>query len=247
MKKLALISDLIFTFLVSFLFSFCIFRYLGIVFLPSVVLSLVCGTLCALSLGAFLNARRKQFFLKKSDETKKQKLLLHLALSSPRENADFFAPFLAAKARKRDCSILESEDTAYFLHFTLSPLLPDELTPFYRYPTDKNKALLCCAISAEAKTLCERFDIQVKTADELFIILKQSNALPTAFLGEETSKKKAKRHFKLWFSKANAKRFLVSAALILFASLLTPFSFYYLLFGAILLLVSVFVRIFGYE
>ena len=247
MKKLALISDLIFTFLVSFLFSFCIFRYLGTVFFPALLLSLVCAGLCTLSLGAFLNARRKQFFLKKSDEAKKQKLLLHLALSSPQENAEFFSKFLSASPCKGDFRIVESEDTAYYLLFTLSPVLPDQLVSFYRHPTQKAKALLCCAISAEAKTLCERFDIQVKSGEELYLALKQANALPTAFLGEETSKKKVKRHFKLWFSKANAKRFLVSAGLIVFASLLTPFSFYYLLFGAILLLVSIFVRIFGYE
>ena len=246
MKKLALISDLIFTFFVSFLLSFCIFRYLGILFFPAILLSGICALLCALSLGAFLNARRKQFFLKKSDETQKQKLLLHLALSTPQENAAFFENFLNAHAHKRNPTRLDSEEKTYLLRFTLSPVAPDDITSFYRLKS-KPKTLLCCSVNAEACTLCERFDIEILTADELYVALKKANALPVAYLGEETTKKKAKRHFKLWFSKANSKRFLVSAALIVFASLLTPFSYYYLVFGAILLLCAVFVRIFGYE
>ena len=111
MKKLAFISDLIFTFLVSFLFTACFFRYLRLTLLPAVALSVVCAALTTCAIAALLHARRKKFLLKKSDAERKDKLLLHLALSTDEEVTDFFFHYLTKTANPRADTADNQPDT----------------------------------------------------------------------------------------------------------------------------------------
>ena len=90
MKKIAFISDLLFTFFLTFIVSVVLFRRLRVSLLPSVLLAIVCGILTALSYGAFRYSKRKHEFLKMSEERKKEKLLLHLALSDGDHIVEFF-------------------------------------------------------------------------------------------------------------------------------------------------------------
>ena len=270
MKKLAFISDLIFTFFVSFLFTACFFRYLQLRLFPALALSIVCGTLTTCAVAAFLHARRKKFFLKKADTERKEKLLLHLALSTADEVTDFFLRYFgqtaertpSSTATERTQSSIDTEcttaptrhaprqistaDDYYFLQFTIAPVNSDDVAKIFRIQTEKQKTLLCAAITDQAATLCTQLNIRYRTGDEVYAALKQANALPETFLGNENAPKR-KRRFKLWFSKANARRFLSSAAMVLLVAYLTPFFYYYLIFGVALLLTAVFVRIFGYE
>ena len=135
----------------------------------------------------------------------------------------------------------------YFLKFTIAPVSADDIASLSRLKTNKSKILLCLQIDEQAKNLCKQLHIQIKTAEEVFILVKSHNSLPENYLGEEQPLNKRERRLKLCFSKSNSRRFLVSGALILIASLLTPFSYYYLLFGSALFLAAIFIRIFGYE
>ncbi|MBR2023796.1 MAG: hypothetical protein IJ996_04710, partial [Clostridia bacterium] len=90
MKKTAFISDILFTLLLSFLLSVVLFRLIGVRFFPALLLGAVCASLTALGVGAYLIHRRKRYFLKRSDETKKNKLLTHLALLSGERKTQFF-------------------------------------------------------------------------------------------------------------------------------------------------------------
>ena len=78
-------------------------------------------------------------------------------------------------------------------------------------------------------------------------MLKDNDGLPERYFGEENPLEKRKRRFELWFSRKNAKPFLTAAALTLFTALVSPFPYYYLICGGILLLASVLIRIFGYR
>ena len=80
----------------------------------------------------------------------------------------------------------------------------------------------------------------------MYAFLKKRDALPQVFLGEEAEPKR-KRRFRLWFSKSNARRFLFAAVIMLVSALVNPFPYYYILFGGILLLSALCLRIFGYE
>ena len=249
MKKSAFYSDLIFTFFITALFTLCLFRYLGISLWLSFLLATVCGVLAAMGVGALLQSKRNRLFLKKSDETQKQKLLTHLALSSDEEKTSFFQTALSKSERvKRFGKLrLHAESGFYFLKFRFSPVTSDEIASLSRLKTGKEKILLCNEIEAEAAQLCQQLKIRLKTGDEVYAMLKTADALPEQYLGETTPQNKRQRRLRACFAKSNSKRFLIGGALVLSTSLLTPFPYYYLLLGSLLLLTAVFIRIFGYS
>lgn len=249
MKKIAYYSDLIFTFCLSGIFTLTFFRYLALPLPLALGLALLCGGLTAAAVGALLAAKRKNLYLKKSDETQKQKLLLHLALLSDEEKTEFFTRVLstADEPAKRFGKLrIFTQTEFYFLKFSLSPLVADEIPNLARLKTGKKKILLCSQIEENALALCRRLNIEVKTGEWVYTKLKAQNDLPERFLGEENAQA-AKNRRKVWFSKRNAKPFLLGGGMILLLSRLTPFYYYYLLLGCLLLFTALFVRIFGYS
>ncbi len=247
MKKFAFISDLLFTLLVSGIFTLVWFRYLDVALPLALFLSALCGCLFTLAVGVFLAHRRKNLYLKKSDEALKQKLLLHLALLSDEEKTDYFVAALSTRENplhRFGKLRLFTATEFYFLKLSLTPLTLDEIPNLARLKTGKKKILVCGQIEDTALALCHRLDIEVKTGEWIFKELKNRGALPQSYLGDEPATK-PKRHLKLWFARSNAKRFLVSGSLVLLLARLTPYSLYYLLFGCALLTTAVFIRIFG--
>lgn len=249
MKKFAFFSDLLFSFFVSFLFTIFLFRYLGVSLLPAFLLACLCGILTTAAIGAIMQVKRKNVYLKKSDETQKEKLLLHLALLSDEGKTQFFQRALTTEevtASRFGRLRLFTKTEFYFLKFSLAPVCADEIATLSRLKTGKKKVLLCAQIEENAFSLCNRLGIEVKTGESVYKLLKERNQLPEVYLGEESAKQ-PKRRVKLWFAKTNAKRFLISGGMVLLLSRITPFYYYYLLLGCLLLLAAVFVRIFGYE
>ena len=249
MKKSAFFSDIFFSFFCSFLFSVCLFRYLKLPLFLSFALAILCGGLLAAAVAAYLQSKRNRLFLKKSDETKKEKLLLHLALLSDEKQTAFFKDAIPSEEPLQRFGRLRlyTKCKFYFLHFRLTPVNADDVAKYARLKTGKEKILLCSSIEPNTLELCKKLNIQVKTGEEVYLLLKTNGKLPERFLGEEESATKQKRRLKLWLSKRNGKAFCISGAMLLFTSFLTPFPYYYLLFGGGLLLLSALVRIFGYE
>ena len=245
MKKSAFISDIIFAFFTLFLCTLVLFRYTGIGLFPALILSAICGTLTACAVGAWLKSKRKTFFLKKSDEAQKEKLMLHLAILSDEQKTKLFAELLSAKRFGK--LKLYTDERFYALRFSLAPVNADEVLAYSRLKTGKPKTILCAKIEESAYKLCQKLGIQVQAGDEVYALFKEKNALPKAYLGEESTEKKYGRRVRLWFSRANAKGFLVCATLLLLTALISPFPYYYFVFGGLFLVASVLIRIFGYE
>ena len=252
MKKIAFISDLIFTFFVSFLCSVLLFRHLQLGLWPALALAALCGLLIVFSVGAYLYSKRKNIFMKKSEAAEREKFLSHLALSGNEANAELFKHLFLAQnpsvqIKRTGKNRLTSGDTVYFLLFTFSPVTADDVAPFTRLKTHRKKFLLCNKADETARDICSRFAIAIKTGDELFDELKAADALPKSFLGDTSYRLSVKRKWKLWLSKSNSRRFLLSATLILLLAKLTPFYYYYLAVGVLLLFAAIFTRIFGKE
>lgn len=251
MKKSAFLSDVLFSFFLVGLFSLCLFRYLRLPLALALFLALLCGFLVACSYTAFLKSKRNTFLLKRSDEALKEKLFLHLSLISDAEKSQLFSSALAkaqnAEIQRRGKLRLQTESEEYFLCFRFAPVSADDVAVVSRIKTRKRKTLLCERIEESAQALCNKLCVDVKTGDWVFLFLKSHDALPARFLGEDLPQTKRSRAFRLCFSKSNAKRFLASGACLLSASLLSPFPYYYLIFGSLLLLVALFIRIFGYS
>ncbi len=248
MKKFAYLSDILFSFFLCGVCTLTLFRYLKLALPLALLLAAVCGALTALAVAALLRAKRRNLYLKKTDESLREKLLLHLALLSAEEKTAYFQDALSTEEEpvKRFGKLrIFNQTEFFFLHFPLSPLSADEIPSLARLKTGKKKVLLCSKIEENALDLCRRLDIEVKTGDCVYRLLKESGALPARYLGDSVPA--PKRKFKLWLAKRNAKRFLSCGALILLFARLTPYSYYYLLFGGGLLLSALFIRIFGYE
>lgn len=247
MKKTALFSDILFTFLISGVFALCLFRHCGLSLKRALALAALCGTLCALSVGALLSYKRRQKLLKSSDEKEKQKLLLHLILLSDEKKTQFFEEVFSASTtvKKWEKLRLCTPSETYFLRFSFAPVTPDDVADLARFKTKKQKILLCDDLEEKTKTLCQAFHVQVRTGSDVYRLVKSADKLPEVFLGDSAPVKKSERFKKLCFAKSNAKRFLSGGVLILLASVFTPFSRYYLLFGTLLLIVATLIRIFG--
>lgn len=251
MKKSAIVSDVIFTFFFAWLLALCIFRYVQVSLPLALLLSGLCGLLSACALGAFLQSKFQKYFLKRSDAALKDKLSLHLALLSDQAKTDLLCQAFTVRDGEnsvKKCSNLrlQTTDCVYFLRLRFSPVTADDVAAMIRVKTPRKKVLLCLQIDESALTLCHSFEIEVQTAEWTFLLLKQTNCLPLNYLGDFPTVRKQKRRLHLCFSKKNAKRFLWSAILILLLSFFTPFSYYYLTFGFLLLLAALFIRIFGY-
>ncbi len=248
MKKSAFISDLIFTFLAAALFTLCLFRYLKLTLLPASLLAIACGLLAAASVGAFLQSKRRTYFLKSSDEAQKEKLMRHLLFLSDEGRTRFFLDRLSTPehpAKRFGALRIYTKDALYALRFSYTPVSADEILRFSRVRTKKQKLVLCRQADDSALALARQLNIKLLAADEVYALCK--NSLPERFLGEECAEKKRKRRMKLWFSKTNARRFLLAAVLTLVSALLSPFPYYYIVFGGVLLLLALLVRILGYN
>lgn len=252
MNKSAFISDLIFTFFIAFLFTLCIFRYVGVSLITACILSGVCGALCTCALGAFWQSKRKTCLLKRSETAMQEKLHTHLCLLPMKQARDlFYGAFLQNTEMQNVCkqgaNRIETDKECYFFCLQFLPVTADDTAQIYRFSTSKNKVLVCLQIDERAFALCGRLGITVKTGDWTYAVLKEYQALPQTYLGEEIAPNKRKRRLRLCFAKTNARRFVSSALFVLMLSFFTPFSFYYFIFAFLLLFTAVFIRIFGYS
>ena len=188
-------------------------------------------------------------FLKKSDAVKKEKLLLHLALLSEEQKTDFFQQVLSqdSPVRRVGKSRLYSDTQFFQIRCGFSAVTAEEVAAFSRLKNNREKVLLCCQIQDEALVIADRLHITVWSADQIFQLIKTYDAFPERFLGEQDVKNSRQHKLHLCFSKKNGKRFFTSGAMLAVLSLFTPFSTYYLLWGGLLLLLALFIRIFGYE
>ena len=177
----------------------------------------------------------------------KNKLLTHLSLLTAEKKTVFFRNVFPQQDMRRGLLKIFTPDAVYFLAFHFMPVQQDEVASFSHLKTSKRKVLLCGEIEDQALALCMRLHIEVQTGESVFRLVQSQNAMPEVFLGEETPVHKHKRKFRLCFAKNNSKRFFTSGALILLASLFSPFPLYYWLFGSILLTASAVIRIFGYS
>lgn len=248
MKKSAFISDIIFYSTLIGVFTLVFFRYLRLSLFLATVLSCLCALLTGCGVGALLLHKRKGVYLKRSDEAKKQKLLQHLCLLGDEKKTEFlrnaFSQITGSSLQKSGKLRFADENDLYFLKFHFSPVSEDEVASAARWKSGKQKILLCNEIEENAARLCERLHIRLQTGESVYQALKKAELLPKDYLGEAPPTLKQKR--KIWFSKRNAKGFFTGGILLLLTSLFTPFAYYYLLFGSVLLLASLLVRIFGY-
>jgi len=149
MKKSAFISDLLFTFSLTFIGLLCILRYYRLNFFLALFLAGAFASATTLIVGGYLSDKRKKFFLKKSDEKEKEKLLLHLSLLPHQKQKEFFSVRLSGELKN---GVVETNDEIALVDFRFEPLPPDRLGAFIRRHSDKPKTLYCNDLTPEYST-----------------------------------------------------------------------------------------------
>ena len=244
MKKInfALISDSVFVALCTFLLGFTLVRY----FVKSAVFALIVSIIFALSFGCIafviLYRKRAKKLMLSLDNEKKKTLSLHLSVCSEKYVLELFSKAL-------ECEILgsrlESDDTAYFLNFTLSPLSPDDVAKAIKFNTEKRKIILCCNAGAESENLANEFKINVKQIGEIYALLKDKNLLPEKYACGEIRKISVWKKIKNRFNRRLCPSLFFCGLSLLFFSFFTYFKIYYIVCGGLLLFLSAISLLFG--
>ena len=251
MKKSAFFSDLFFAFSVGSLLFLCLLRSLRFPFVAALTLALVCGVLCAALAFIPLDKKRKKVVAEKKDAEKRDDLMLYLALLEERKCAEFFRPaFFDENAPPQIRYLggfyaLETKEDLFFPLFTVRPVDGDCATQILRVESDKRKTLLCSSTAPETDRLLSRFKVAIRKADEIYGDIKSKKILPERYPFERETVPKLKSKTKLWFSRKNARGFLTGGIMLLFLSLITPFPYYYRLFGVLSLILAVIIRFYG--
>lgn len=247
MKKSAFISDLLFAFGVVFLPALCLLRYRRLPLWAAFTLAAMLGVLSALTVFLYLRQKREKLCLEKQDRETKEKLLLHLALQSPDKILEDFSKFFSSHDETG-----APKDSPEGAAGDKSESAPKNTVR--SAAAQKRKNASCVRTEQEvffrlffpAEYGDDPVGVHVIKGNDVYRMLKKGSALPEHYFGEDALPKKKKKR-ELWFAKSNSRRFLFGGTLILLTSLITPFPYYYLLSGSLLIISAVFVRIFGYR
>ncbi|MBE5752593.1 MAG: hypothetical protein E7343_00805 [Clostridiales bacterium] len=263
MKKSAYYSDLIFTF--AFL-GFCalfLLRYFKIPLIFSLILSVSFGLAGSYLLSLYLKKKRELFALKKSEEDEKESLCFYLKLATEEEIINFFKPILpfllsllnapnttneyAQKKDENNLSKLFLQGYAFFPIFKFNEITCDDIARFYpKLKQEPAPVLLFDKATLEAQSLIEKLGILNIDGNKLYKALKSNDSIPKEYPIKTAMPVKRKKR-NIAFAKSNSKRFFSGGAMILASSVFIPYPAYYVISGCLLLLTSVFVRIFGYR
>lgn len=258
MRKSAYFSDLAFAFFASFLPALCFLRFQTLPLLWATLVSVLFSIGVCLVVGAFFRKKYTKQRLKLAERREAEMLELHLALLTKEQQTDFFLERLPClldgfetmndppkKVKYAGHVLIECEKQVVHCRFAAAPLSADAALPILSYPTEKESVLVCNALDQNAKNLVAKFPLKVIEGQEVYLRLKEKEALPKHYRSEAAFEKKKKRRFQLWLQKRNANPFLAGGALTLVSSLVSPFPYYYLIMGVSMVFLSAIVRIFG--
>lgn len=242
-----MIADMLFYGVCAFFLTLCISRYyrmpLGICFaLASLITPIVLGI-------SFLLLYRKSCkkFLTKKQLKDRDALLFHLALEKQeRVRAALLEAFLAdGKDAHCEGDELCVDGRPVVALFSLEPIGADEIAKLIRKFEKREFTVVCKSLTAEAEKLLSSFSLKALREDEVFDLFTRTNKTPNPLICGEVPRKTFRKTMVRAFSKKNAHPFFLSGILLLIMSLFVMFPVYYLTAGAVLLALSIGVRLLG--
>lgn len=243
MKKSAYYSDIFFAFLTTSVGVLCVFRFLRVGLVAACLFGVIAGVCSSLATAIVLNHKRNLHLQKAADEKLKDKFLLHLILLNENERNGYLCQLFGASEEN---GFLKTEDGNLTLPiFLLREVCPDDVLPILRQNRFVKRSICFDKISGDGEKFCKQNNVRLLDGFTLFSLAKEKNVLPQEYLSEEFFTKKKKNRFRLCFAKSNSRRFWVGGLFVLLSSLITPFPYYYLVVGFLLVGVAIFTRIFG--
>lgn len=238
MKKInfALVSDVLFFTICSFILTFTAVRY----YLKSAYSALIAaigGAVCTAMLSfVVLFSHRKKKLNNFLSESEKKSLSLHLSVSNKNDVEQLFLTALNATYAEGNC--ISDDERLYFLNFKMSPLSADDIAQIIKAQTPLKKCVFACDITPDALSLAYDFEIEVKLIGDIYALLKDKNLLPEKYaLGKVKQKGFFHKIKKRFNRKLCPPLFLCGLSLLAF-SFFTFYPVYYIAFGGALLVLS---------
>lgn len=234
--NLPLIADTLFCALCAFLVFFTALRY----YTKSSVIALVTGIVACGVFGAltyvYISIKQDKKLLLSRDEKEKTLLALHLSLSrdeSVRELIKKCFDGAVIRGKRIICG-----GVAYFCEFTMKPLSEDETAAVIKSRHEGKKVILCVKASPEAAALAENFSIEIIDINDVYAMLRDKSLLPEKYLYEGKMKTGFFTRLKSRFNRKICAPLFLSGAALLALSYFTFFPLYYIISGALMLVLS---------
>jgi len=230
MKKInfSVISDSLLMLFSVWLISVCALRFV-LPLTPAVAAGFLFAFSASSATFFILNHSSEKKSLKKRDAEEKEKLMTHLALTDGKELKDLFGA---------------EKEKAEFI-FRIEKVTPDDIISAYKRRGKSGFTICCDSLSPEAEKLCSALKIKTICGEEIYSMLKERAALPKSYVVENIKKRTLKEKLCLALSKTNWRVFFRCGAGLLILSFFTFFKIYYIISGAVFILIAIFIRIFG--
>ena len=254
MKRSAFVSDVAFAFVIVALPVLCYLRSLR---LPLAIAGICAALLgCAAAIGTAARLKRKdgKLRLRAKERLEAEKLALHLSMLSIEERITFFTERFSylfdgeeqgRAVERRGAYFLEGKQVTALCKFQLAPLSSDDTLPLLCESGERSFAIVCNELTQDAEEFLRRFDVKIVSIADIYADLKKADALPERYLGERAFEQKRKRKSAIYFARSNSRRCLVGGVMLLLSSLIVPFPFYYSIFGGILMICALLLRLYG--
>ena len=247
MKKLAIsvLFDTAFAICVTFIILFVIFYY----YLP-VNYSFIFSIIFAIFVGIFtftrLKDKRIKSVYKKDEEKLKDKLITQLCfMTTQKQLTELSKAYMltGAKIHRLPNGIVIDNKSVIVPLFTFNVVTPQDLLDVKR-KVKSNLPITVFGVNFDdsAKNFALKLDITLKTENDAYELFKSANYYPEIKIELNTSKQSVKLLLREFLSKRNVKNYFLTGIMLLILAFFTPFKFYYVLFGCILLVFAVFVK-----
>ena len=238
MKKIniALISDCIFCALCAFAVSFTVIRFYIRNNAAAVALSAVCAfSFGTISLLFMLKRRQKAIHAAAEDKTVAD-LMTYLALQKDKDNAQLFSKALGADSRKGNYIFCGQEVAAVL--FRAEPLGANQVAMLIKGCGKTPDEIICNHVTAEAAAFAKRLGVKLTLSQGACNLLEKSGNMPEINLPKMPSAGLFSR-VKLRFTRKLCPSLFFSGMALLLLSYFTFYPVYYIIFGAVLVILSV--------
>lgn len=247
---LVVISDTVFCALSVFI----LFRFILSTFLSlgvAIALSLTLALLSALLFFKLFLTKNGKNDLKKREAKELKEMIIRLSFMRKASLLTFFQRvFKKVNVNaeiKNGRLYLADKDVVIFLHFDFDEVKKsDVIKHFNALANDEIGVIFSSNLSSEILDFISNFNGKIKTYNErdIYLLLKKVNVFPendVCFFKE----KEKKWDFSLLLNKKRAKNYFLFGVIFMLYSFIVPIKGYYVVVGAIFLILSLTVKLFG--
>lgn len=247
MKKLAIsvLFDTAFAICVTFIVLFVIFYY----YLP-LSYSFVFAIIFACIVGIFtfyrLKSKRIKAGYKKDEQQLKDKIITQLCfMPAQKQLTEISKAYMltGAKLNRLPNGIVVDNKMVIVPFFTFNVVTQQDLLDIKR-KVKSNLPITVFGVNFDdsAKNFALKLNVTLKTETDVYELFKSVNYYPEIKIELNSSKQSVKLLLREFLSKRNVKNYFLTGIMLLILAFFTPFKFYYVSFGCVLLIFAIFVK-----